>query len=96
MTGKYEFAREFVFDVLDRTQPCSRCKRPTLAVFDGKGICSICAGVWDSDERAAMLEAIRRPFPINPKPYHVPKRKDHVLAALSLGGSLAALSLLYP
>jgi hypothetical protein len=62
MFGKYEFAKECVFVVLDRTQPCARCKRPTLALFDGKKICSNCAGVWQPAERAAMLEAIRRPL----------------------------------
>lgn len=59
MTGKYAVSVEHVFVVLDSPVPCARCKRQTLALFDGKAICSGCAAVWTAQERAGMIEAIR-------------------------------------
>jgi hypothetical protein len=74
MIGKYDASTIRAFTVLDSPQPCARCGRTTLALFDG-AICSRCAGVWSPAERAATLAAIRRPFPENPKPRHAPPQK---------------------
>jgi hypothetical protein len=80
MSGKYDVSAEHVFAVLDSPEPCARCGRQTLTLFNGQtvgsGVCSRCAGVLLPAERAATLAAIRRPFPADPKPRWAPPRKE--------------------
>jgi hypothetical protein len=72
--GSYDAAVSHTFVILDSPRPCTRCGRETWTFFAGP-VCSRCAGVWTLAERAATSAAIRRPFPLNPKPRFSPPQK---------------------
>jgi hypothetical protein len=88
---KHSTAQVWVFLSYDEPTACARCARQTLVLGKQDGVCSRCAGVWTPAERAGMLEAIRRPFPTNPKPhFSSPKKIDRAAEDQMLIDALAA------